>query len=93
MVKFSLRRLLASTALVFAGIGILVGGLSFGPQPLRPDPPLIVSAGSLLLILLIGPLIGAGIFNLFGRSGLGAIVGAILWGGFIVVMRAISMGI
>jgi hypothetical protein len=95
MAQFSLKRFFTSLTMIALGIGIFVTGFSYSHPPLahNPQPPTIVTIALMALALSPGPLIGAGILNFFGRAGLGAIIGILAWGGFIVICAAMNSGI
>ena len=84
--RFSLRRLFTSITLIALGLADIaiirssydVRGWGSG-QLVREMPVFFVAILAILLAFLPGPLIGAGIFNLWKRAWIGAILGIPVW--------------
>ena len=70
MVRFSLKRLLASVALVSIGLAI--------DAPAYSHPMEIDRLTQFCICAIAGAFIGAGILNPFGRSFVGAALGALI---------------
>jgi hypothetical protein len=73
--QLTVRSLLLSTALLGAGIGMLLMTIDRWMKGLHSNPPGMPVLYYVLQFLASGPLIGAGLFAAFGRWRLGAYVG------------------
>src|SRR5262249_7103624 len=90
MPRFTLSRLLCSFVLIAVGAGEIAYCVSvfWNCPPPEPDNAILrVMLGiiQLSLALLAGTLLGAGVGNLWSRPKRGAIIGTVLWIGFLIV--------
>ena len=86
--RFTLRTLFISTALIAAGCGASAYVIRFRYDQTGHTDPAI----ALAIYFLVGPFVGAGIFNLFDRASRGAVIGFAIQAVLTITMMQLEKG-